>query len=484
MSPASRSPSVRDAAALLVARGLTWTVRRLGRGATSLPGLVAAKLAPGIDARLAADLRGAALVTGTNGKTSTAKMLATILAGTGHPVLANASGANLRQSVGTVFVNATTLRGRFRRRGTMAVLEVDEAALPAVRPAVPGAVLVMTNLFRDQLDRFGETDHLVRLWTTMLGAEGAGSTVVFCADDPRVSSLAAVAGARGASLLPYGFADAPDRASAAELTAEPVACPRCSASLTRDWTAIGHLGAYVCGVCGFARPKPEVTVEIVERRGLTGQRLRFAWREVEGDDPDAEAAEVVELRLPGLGNAYNAAGAVAAAIGLGLDPRAAVRALAAAEPPFARFEHFVVDSRTVVLSLLKNPATMAELTSVAQGAPLDRIVVALNDAFADGRDVSWYWDCSPADLVAGRPYRLTGRRAADFAVRLKYAVCDDPAEDPPGYLGLVNDPTEAVDRTIAESPAGATVLVVATYTALLGIRAAFAARGAVAPMPR
>lgn len=477
--PARPRATVRDASALLAARGLTWTVRRLGRGATSLPGLAAAKVAPGIDARLAADLWGAALVTGTNGKTSTAKMLATIVGEAGHPVLANASGANLRQSIGTVFVNATTLHGRFRQRGTIAVLEVDEAALPSVRPAVPGAVLVMTNLFRDQLDRFGETDHLVRLWTTMLAAEGEGATVVHCADDPRVTSLAQIAGGRGARLVPYGFEGAPDRTSAAELTAEPVSCPSCGAGLVRAWTTIGHLGAYECAACGFARPEPAVTVQIVEREGLTGQRLRFRWR-----DRSGEASDEVVLRLPGLGNAYNAAGAVAAAIGLGLDPRAAVRALEAAVPPFARFEQFTVDGRTVVLSLLKNPATMAELTSVAAGARVDRMVVALNDAFADGRDVSWYWDCSPADLVAGRPYRLAGRRAADFAVRLKYAVCDDPTLEPPGYLGLVDDPVEAVDRTIAEAPEGGTVLVVATYTALLGIRAAFAGRGVIPPMPR
>ena len=476
---ARRSPSVRDASALLAARGLTWTVRRFGRGATSLPGLAATRLAPGIDARLASDLAGAALVTGTNGKTSTAKLLATIVGELGHPVLANASGANLRQSIGTVFVNATTLRGRFRRRGTIAVLEVDEAALPGVRPAVPGAVLVMTNLFRDQLDRFGETDHLVRLWTAMLGEIGQGSTIVFCADDPRVTSLAQIAGRNGARLVAYGFAGAPDRTSAAELTPEPVACPSCGAGLDRAWTSIGHLGAYACTACGFARSTPDIAVEIVERDGLRGQQLRFTWHDAAGP-----TTEDVRLRLPGLGNAYNAAGAVAAAVGLGLDPRAAARALAAAVPPFARFEHFTVDGRTVVLSLLKNPATMAELTSVAQGAPVHRMVVALNDAFADGRDVSWYWDCSPADLVAGRPYRLTGRRAADFAVRLKYALAEDPAAGSANDLGIVADPTEAVDRTVAEAPAGGTVLVVATYTALLGIRAGFAARGVIPPMPR
>jgi UDP-N-acetylmuramyl tripeptide synthase len=476
--------SFRDSAALLVARTVTGVVRRAG---TSLPGLVADRLAPGLDARLARELEGAAIVTGTNGKTSTAKMLATVVVGTGHPVIANASGANLRQAVGAVLVNGTTLRGRFRHRGTIAVFEVDEAALPGVRPALPDAVMVMTNLFRDQLDRFGETDHLVRLWRTMLATEGAGRTIAYCVDDPRVASLAAIAGANGARLLGYGFAGAPDRTSAAELTPEPVTCPTCGGPLARRWTTIGHLGDYACATCGFRRPVPDVTVEIVERRGLVSQVLRFRWRSggVDGaaaEDP--EDSEDVVLRLPGLGNAYNAAGAVAGAIGLGIDPRAAVRALAAAVPPFARFERFDVDGRSVVLALLKNPATMAELTSVADGAPVDRMVVALNDAFADGRDVSWYWDCSPADLVAGRPYRLAGRRATDFAVRLKYAVADDPAASPPLALGIVDDPSAAVDATIAETPAGGTVLVVATYTALLGIRASFAARGAIPPMPR
>lgn len=485
--------TARDAAALLVAHGLGWTVRRFGRGATSLPGLTAGRLAPGIDARLAADLRGAALVTGTNGKTSASKLLVTIVGQLGHPTLANASGANLRQSIGTAFINATTLRGRFHRPGTIAVLEVDEAALPSVRPAVPAAVLVMTNLFRDQLDRFGETDHIVRLWRSMLAREDTGSTIAYCADDPRLASLVAPAGARGARLIGYGLAGPPDRSSAAALTPEPVACPSCGAELARAWTSIGHLGDYACPACGFARPRPEVVVQILERDGLVGQRIRVAWPRSPSPDaadrasgaPRAERdAQEVVLRLPGLGNAYNAAAAVAAAIGLGLDPRAAVLALGAAEPPFGRFEQFSVDGRTVVLSLLKNPATMAELTSVATGAAVDRLVIALNDAFADGRDVSWYWDCSPADLVAGRPHRLAGRRAADMAVRLKYAACDDPAQRPPGYLGLIDDPTQAVDRTIAEAPAGGTVLVVATYTALLGIRAAFAGRGVVAPMPR
>ena len=475
--------SFRDSTALLAARAVSAIVRFGGRGGTSLPGMVADRLAPGLDARLARDLAGAALVTGTNGKTSTAKMLATLLEGTGHPVVANASGANLRQAVGAVFVRATTLGGRFRNPGTIAVLEIDEAALPAVRPALPGAVMVMTNLFRDQLDRFGETDHLVRLWTTMLGEEGPGRTIAFCADDPRVTALAGIAGARGARLVGYGFAGEPDRASAAELTPEPVLCPVCEGPLSRRWTTIGHLGDYACGTCGLARPVPDVTVEIVERRGLVSQVLRFRWQP-SGRTDDGAATEDVVLSLPGLGNAYNAAGAVAAAIGLGIDPRAAVRALAAARPPFARFERFDVDGRTVVLSLLKNPATMAELTSVAVGAPIDRMVVALNDAFADGRDVSWYWDCSPADLVAGRPYRLAGRRATDFAVRLKYAAGGDPAGAPTQFLGIVDDPTAAVDATIAEASVGGTVLVVATYTALLGIRAAFAARGAIPPMPR
>lgn len=413
------------------------------------------------------------LVSGTNGKTATSSLLSVILAGTGHPVLANASGANLRQAIGSVLTRGASLRGRMRDRETVAVLEVDEAALPGVRAWLPRGIVVMTNLYRDQLDRFGETDHLVRLWTAMLAAQRPGAAVVYCVDDPR---LAALVGGSGAGLHGFGLAGPPSLDATASVTRELQACPSCGAPLEMSWTGTGHLGDYACAACGFRRPEPHLSVAVVERRGFDGQTLRFAWGGGE--------AETVDLGLPGLGNAYNAAAAVSAAVVLGIPPRAAVQALAAAHPPFARFERVEVEGRRVVLSLLKNPASMSEISNVAAGSRIDTLLLALNNAHADGRDVSWYWDCTPAALLAGTRFLIAGDRAADFALRVKYAVLDAPGDDAPGFLGLVADPVAGLDRAVTETPAGGTVLVVATYTALLGIRAALVARSLAPAMPR
>lgn len=483
----SRTLSARDAAAVAVARFAAAAARLAGRGGTSLPGLIATRISPGVDVRVARGLRGSVLVSGTNGKTATASMLAAILAGTGHPVLANASGANLRQAIGTVLVRSRSLRGRARARDTVAVLEVDEAVLPGVRAWLPGGITVMTNLYRDQLDRFGETDHLVRLWTAMLAGTPRGGTIVYCVDDPRLAAL--VAG-HGAELRGFGLAGPPSLAASAAVTGEVHACPSCGAPLAMAWTGTGHLGDYACTACGFRRPEPHLSVAVAERRGLDGQTLRFAWAGVEaGAEASAGAefaagVEVVELRLPGLGNAYNAAAAVSAAVALGVPPRTAVRALATARTPFGRFERVEVGGRHVVLSLLKNPASMGELANAAAGAPVDTLLLALNNAHADGRDVSWYWDCTPSALLAGRRFLVAGDRAADFALRVRYAVLDAPGDALPGFLGLIPDPVEALDRAVAETSAGGTVLVVATYTALLGIRASLVARSLAPAMPR
>jgi len=454
-------------------RGTAALVRRRGRGGTSLPGLVADRIAPGLDARIATDLRRAALITGTNGKTTTSRLLATILTASGRAVVANPSGANLRQAIGTALANGATLRGRLRDRGADGVFEVDEAALPATRRAIPGALIVMTNLFRDQLDRYGETDHLVRLWRAMLDEAGPGAPVAVCVDDPRLAAL--VAGSRF-TVHGYGLGGPPPRDATASVTSDLTSCPVCAATLTLRWSSIGHLGDYACDSCGFHRPEPELAVTVVRNRGLDGQTLRFAWAGGE--------TETVDLDLPGVGNAYNAAAAVLAASVMDVPIRDAIRALAASSAAFGRFERLEIDGRQVVLTLLKNPASLDQLTVVAAGSAIDTIAFALNDSHADGRDVSWYWDATPAAMVGERRFTVSGRRGMDFALRLKYAVAETPSDDAPGLIGLFTEPAAALDRAVAETPAGGRVLVVATYTALLGLRARLVTRGLVPAMPR
>jgi UDP-N-acetylmuramyl tripeptide synthase len=428
------------------------------------------------------------LVSGTNGKTSTTHFTARILESAGKTTIVNRSGANLEQAITSTLVSAAGARGRLHRPGSIAVLEVDEAVLPAAVRILPVRVLVLTNLFRDQLDRFGETDHLVRLWSGMLGGLAESTTVVWCADDPRLTALVGDrAGAVG-----YGLRR-PERAgSTAQVTSDVSACPVCGVPLAYDWTAVGHLGAYACPSCGFVRPDPWLSVTATER-GFEGQTLDLSWRgslaDRAGADPGAEerGSLRVDVHVPTLGNAYNAAAAVTAAAVLGVEPPAAAPALAAASVPFARFETLMVDGRRVVLSLVKNPASLGELTRTIADSPASAVASVLfvfSDNFQDGRDVSWYWDVDPAPMVRDRPFVIAGRRAPDFALRLKYELVDRPGDPIPGFLGLAATPADGLARALAAIPPGATCVVVSTYTALLALRATLVDRGLATAMPR
>jgi lipid II isoglutaminyl synthase (glutamine-hydrolysing) len=467
-------PRGRDAIAIVGSRTARRLTRAAGYAGTSMPGLVAERLAPGIAARLARDLGPVTLVSGTNGKTTTGWLLATILERTGRRVLANPSGANLAQAIATALTSEASLGGGgLRRPGALGVFEVDEAALPRVARELPVAQLVLTNLFRDQLDRFGDTNEIVRRWGAMLAALGPQVRVVYCADDPRLAALTA---SRSAGAWSYGLAGPPAGRIAGDMTRDATDCPICAAPLRVEWVVVGHLGSYCCAGCGFVRPEACLVVRLIGSAGFADQTLGFHWQ-------DAPGEQVVTIRLPGPGNAYNAAAAVAAAVALGVERRAAVAGLAEVSAPFGRWEALEIDGRQVVLSLVKNPASLDEVTRIGAEASVDAVLFAVNDTYADGRDVSWYWDVNPAALLAGRLFAVSGTRAADFQLRLKYQLVDEPGSDLPGLVGTFERPVEGLARLVAATPPGGTVLVVATYTALLGLRRELVARGLVRLMP-
>ena len=467
----------RDRAAVFAARAAGRLTRAAGRAGTSLPGLVATRLSPGIIGRLAARLGPVVLVSGTNGKTTTALTIAGILRTTGRTVVSNPSGANLGQAIATAIVARTSLWAEDGAAPDHAVFEVDEAALPALMDQLPVAVLLLTNLFRDQLDRFGETDRIVRLWRTML-ARHPDVPVVFCADDSRVAALVRERpGARG-----YGFAERPaSGTSGSAVTTDVTTCPVCAGPLLTTWVSIGHLGDYRCTACDFARPMPWVGVSVAQDRGLAGQTLVFAL-------PDGLAlpgGRTLEtpVGLIGTANAYNAAGALAVALALGVDAQAAARALADAVPAFARWETLDMEGRRVVLSLVKNPASLDEVTRSGSTAHVDGVLFCMNDQHADGRDVSWYWDVDPTALVPGRRIAISGTRGPDLLLRLRYQLAHRPQDGIDGLIGLFDRPIDGLDALVREVPVGGSVLVVSTYTALLGVRAALVKRGLVPAMP-
>jgi UDP-N-acetylmuramyl tripeptide synthase len=422
-----------------------------GRNGSAIPGYIADRIAPGIASRLAADIEAICLVSGTNGKTSTAHYLAGIVEAQGRGVIANRSGANLSQAVASALIAESSITGGIAPRSRSAVLEVDEAALPAVAAALPVSAIVFTNIFRDQLDRFGETDHIIRLWTGMLGQLRQDAVVAWCADDPRQRALV---GDRARSLS-FGL-EPPMDGSGSNRALDATPCPVCGGPLTVAWSMVGHLGSYSCGACGFARPVPWLTVESSERT-FRAQTLLFRWRRsVDGRFGAGEA--LVRVQLPSLANAYNAAAAVTGAAAIGIDPSKSATALASMSVPFGRFEQVTIDGRNVILMLIKNPASFGEVARlIGEASPTDvtSLLFVLSDDHQDGRDV-----------------------------RCKYALAVEPGGPMPGFLGLATTPAEGLARTVAATPVGGTCVVVSTYTALMELRASLARRHLIAAMPR
>ena len=460
--------------AVAAARAVSIVSRRTGHAGTALPGLAAERIAPGVAARIAHDLGPIVLISGTNGKTTTSHLLVHILERSGWDVVANRSGANLQQGLTAALVAQAGLNGRLRRAGAIGVFEVDEAALSTAAGKVPVSQLVLLNLFRDQLDRFGETDAIVHRWGAIVSGLPATAAVISCADDPRLAHLVA---SRNGPSLGYGLCQPPPSAPDVSLTPDASSCPRCDGRLDRSWTSVGHLGAFSCQSCGFRRSDPEVGVRIVASRGLDGQRLAFRI-------PGQPGELSVDVGLPGTASAYNAAAAIAAATSVGVQADRAVAALADASPAFGRFEEVMIAGRRIVLALGKNPASLAELTRVGLESKVSAVLFAVNDGFADGQDVSWFWDVDVSPLLDGRPYAVSGNRATDFLLRLKYGAWDGGQGIQHGLVETADDPLAALDAVVAATAIGGTVLVVATYTALMRLRHGLVGRALLPDHPR
>jgi UDP-N-acetylmuramyl tripeptide synthase len=452
----------RAAAAVVAGRAVGALSRRLGRGGgTSLPGLVAQRLDPGIAAYLASQLRqGTTVITGTNGKTTTSGLTAGVLRAAGLRVWRNREGSNLMRGIAAALIIRSRPDGRLRGHGNAtAVFEVDEAAFPAVVAAVQPRIIAVTNLFRDQLDRYGEVDTVAERWRGALRQLPASTTLILNADDPAVAALGVdFAG----PVLYYGIEDTTVAERGERLPNMPEevvdtrTCPRCGAVLAFSARFFSHVGHWACGACGNMRPQPAVTARDVVFNGLDDARFTLAT---------LATTRAIRLPLPGLYNVYNAlaAAAIASAYRLGPSPLDALESFA---PAFGRAERIEVQGRAVRLLLAKNPTGLNEvMRALAASGDRRRVLLALNDHAADGEDVSWIWDASFERLASiASDVTVTGTRAYDLALRLKYAGIT-PAR-------VVPDPAAALREAVAATPVGETLYVVPTYTAMLELRTA------------
>jgi lipid II isoglutaminyl synthase (glutamine-hydrolysing) len=425
-------------------------------GGTTLPGKLLWKLDPSAVDRLAARLpRGSALVSATNGKTTTAAMAARMLEPSVR-LAHNRAGANLVSGVASALVAA--------RDAELGLFEVDEAALPEVARRVLPRAVSLGNLFRDQLDRYGELELVAGRWREMARRLPADAVLAANGDDPQLGEIATQ---RPGSVV-FGVDDPRHASPELQHAADSKWCVRCGTAYVYAAAYIGHLGDYRCPACGHARPPLDVVAREIELNGLESVSFRL-------DTPEGSAS--VELQVPGLYNVYNALAAASLARALGTSLAAIVAGLQGFSAAFGRFERIQLDERSLLTLLIKNPAGANEVvrTLVAGGSPR-LLLVALNDEIADGRDVSWIWDVDFEPLL-GRLERLiaTGERAAELALRFKYAGLPEDA------IEVVPSLEVALDLGLELTPPGEELTALPTYTAMLALRDLVGRRGFVKP---
>jgi len=431
--------------------------RAAGRGGgTTLPGKLVWKLDPAAVDALAARLdQGVALVSGTNGKTTTTAMASSILAPT-RTLAWNNSGANLASGIASTLLDADG--------ADLGLLEVDEFALPELMRRTHPRVVCLGNLFRDQLDRYGELEHIAERWRDAVAGLAPEATLVANADDPLVAGLAE---GRESRLL-FGVDDPRRARNGLQHASDSKYCIRCGHPYRYDAAYVGHLGAYRCEACGHGRPPLDVAAREIEPDGLDGVSFEL-------HAPDGSLR--VRLAVPGLYNVYNALAAASLGLSLGVALDDVVAGLERFRAAFGRFERFSVGDRGFLLLLVKNPAGANEaLRTLEEGGVPPALVVALNDRIADGRDVSWIWDVDfePVLEVAERIV-VSGERAAELALRFTYAGF------PRERLEVVPGLEEALDRGLELTPPGAELAVLPTYTAMLELHAIATERGLTQP---
>ena len=440
---------LRSILAILAGRLVALLCRLFKRGGTSLPGFLALKVDPLLIQRLSTRYQQVIIVTGTNGKTTTTNLLAGILRASGLRVTTNSEGANMPAGVATALLE---------QQGEIAVLEVDEGTLALVTRQVQADVVVITNLLRDQLDRYHELEQLAAVIGRALAGHPA-ATLILNADDSLVASLG-----EGRELVRYfGLARTPWSQETTREVLEGHICPHCHQPLEFNFYHYSHLGDYFCPRCSYQRPRADY-----EGRELqlipTGARFALIYQ-------DGEVG--LETPMPGLYNVYNILAAASAALYLGITPETIIRVVASFLPGQGRAETFNLGDRQITLMLVKNPTGLGvALRTLAARQKKMAYLLAINDLAADGRDVSWLWDADLSPLLAAPHSRIicAGFRAGDMAICLKYQglkVTD---------LEVIPDPGASVDGLLAQP--GKEALILCTYTNLALYRRLLQERGA------
>jgi lipid II isoglutaminyl synthase (glutamine-hydrolysing) len=457
---AKTSLSPRGLLAIAAGKSAARATRLIGRGGgTAITGMVARKVDPSILDQLVR-VAGVPLIaiTGSNGKTTTARFTAALLRGEGINVCHNSAGANLIQGVTSLAVSHASLSGRLPE-GVL-VAEVDEGALPRVAPETLPRALLVTSLFRDQLDRFGEIYAVRDAIESVASGLPEEAALVVNADDPMVATLASE---RKGRRVTFGLAI---KQSTDQITraADTIRCPRCQADLKYKHVYLSHMGDYSCPSCGFARPKLDVAVTSLEVVGLGQTRCTIKT-------PTGNL--VLDIPQSGVHIAYDAAGAIAMLVGLGVPLDHAAESLASVGPAFGRLEKIDADGKTIILAFAKNPTSYnTTLRALATEGEPKQLLIAASNTLVDGEDFGWLWDVD-FESMAPKVERavVSGTRADELANRLHYAGV------PSDRLKVIEDRSEALTEAFTLMAPGSRLVVLSGYTPLIELRNEMRRRG-------
>ena len=460
------SPDPRLMLSVIGAKLAGGAIRRIGRGGgTAAPGLVAERIDPGLLTKLSAQLtQGAMIVAGTNGKTTTTRMIADIVQANGWKTVHNRSGSNLVRGVVAAFVDHSSATGRIG--ADVGVIEGDEAALPELVKRIQPRVILLNNLFRDQLDRYGELDTITKSWRKVLEKLPESTTIIVNADDPTLVALTDDIAARRVCI---GLNEQNHRLESLPHAADAAVCRVCGADLKYRALYLSHLGEWYCTSCGRERPALDMYAGEINLNGDVNLEVTFT---------DADGPHPVSVGVPGLYNAYNALAAAALAREFGIGWDVIAQTLADFQSAFGRIERFSHKGRDFTMALVKNPTGFNEVLRMltANTGTLEHpTMISINDLDADGRDVSWLWDVDFELLAEGSGnLYTTGLRGDDMANRLKYADVPEGRIHPQGQ-----DVTAAFDVFVESVPEGESAYILPSYTSMLQLRKSLADRGIV-----
>ena len=444
---------IKECIALLAAKLSILACKCIGRSGTSLSGKLAQKIDRDILAKLSKGCR-IIMVTGTNGKTTTTKMISEILRVNGVEHITNRSGANLISGITSTFIRAVDMRGRCGIK--TALLEVDEATVGKVTRWIKPDVMVVTNFFRDQLDRYGELTAVVD--KVRLGIERSpDAKLVLNADDSLCASLGRDVGNK---VLYYGVEEGAVEGIVEKGVQEASYCLYCKTKYEYSYRVYGHFGGYRCPGCGYSRPDTQVGCEKVLSLNPDGSSIDYRM-----------GGEMRELTIhaPGLYNIYNALAAAACGELLGFPAEKSAEAFGNFVSCFGRMETIDVGGKTLRVILTKNPAGFNQILNYLS---LDErkmnLSILINDRTADGNDISWLWDVEFEKMTqfAQRIEHVyvSGLRAEDMALRLKYAGIDTAKTE------IIKDYEKLVERGLEATAPGGTFYIVSNYTAMMDIR--------------